>query len=176
MRAKGAIWHFLVFGVIAICLGVVLTVLSAVDILPDSSSRAGAFWSWLTCGESGSATLRNVGLLLLALVGLPFAMWRTIVAGPPSRHSGERATEREIPDSRRDGGPRLPNCASRRHRCSSAPRKGGSGPVPSSGHAILLCIPPSCRSVAQRSHWAGQSCYRLYSSWWPLRCMRTPRC
>ena len=80
MRAKGAIWHFLVFGVIAICLGVVLTVLSAVDILPDSSSRAGAFWSWLTCGESGSATLRNVGLLLLALVGLPFAMWRTIVA------------------------------------------------------------------------------------------------
>ena len=44
MRAKGAIWHFLVFGVIAICLGVVLTVLSAVDILPDSSSRAGAFW------------------------------------------------------------------------------------------------------------------------------------
>ena len=38
------------------------------------------FWNWLTAGESGSATLRNIGLLLLTLIGLPFAIWRTWVA------------------------------------------------------------------------------------------------
>ena len=176
MRAKGAIWHFLVFGVIAICLGVVLTVLSAVDILPDSSSRAGAFWSWLTCGESGSATLRNVGLLLLALVGLPFAMWRHHRGGPPSRHSGERATEREIPDSRRDGGPRLPNCASRRHRCSSAPpqRRIRSStifrPCDSSVHSSVM---PQRRTTKPLGR---PELLQALLSWWPLRCMRTPRC
>lgn len=37
-------------------------------------------WLWLSEGESGSATLRNLGLFVVALVGLPFAMWRTVVA------------------------------------------------------------------------------------------------
>ena len=39
------------------------------------------FWRWLTAGESGSATLRNLGLLILATIGMPFAIWRSVVAG-----------------------------------------------------------------------------------------------
>ena len=39
------------------------------------------FWEWLNNGESGSATLRNIGLLILATIALPFAIWRSIVAG-----------------------------------------------------------------------------------------------
>ena len=53
---------------------IVLTiVLASTNSLED-------FSSWLSYGESGSATLRNVGLLVLAIIGLPFAIWRTIVA------------------------------------------------------------------------------------------------
>ena len=44
------------------------------------ASRAECCWYWLTYGESGSATLRNLALLVFGLIGLPFAMWRTIVA------------------------------------------------------------------------------------------------
>ena len=41
----------------------------------------GIFLAWLTKGESGSATIRNIGLLVLAVVGMPFAIWRSVVAG-----------------------------------------------------------------------------------------------
>ena len=44
-------------------------------------NRLDNFWSWLTDGESGSATLRNLGLLVLATIGMPFAIWRSVVAG-----------------------------------------------------------------------------------------------
>ena len=44
------------------------------------STGADYFWNWVSEGESGSATLRNVGLFVAALIGLPFAMWRTVVA------------------------------------------------------------------------------------------------
>ena len=41
-------------------------------------------WVWLTSvpdgGESGSATVRNLGLVGFALVGLPLAVWRSIVS------------------------------------------------------------------------------------------------
>ena len=45
---------------------------------------AGGAWvscpAWLTGGESASTTLRNLGLLLAAAIGLPLAIWRSIVA------------------------------------------------------------------------------------------------
>ena len=47
-------------------------------------SAAGAAWvacpGWLTGGESASTTLRNLGLILAAAIGLPLAMWRSTVA------------------------------------------------------------------------------------------------
>ena len=36
--------------------------------------------TWLTRGESGSTTIRNVGLVILAAVGLPLAIWRSVIA------------------------------------------------------------------------------------------------
>ena len=38
------------------------------------------FWDWLTDGESGSATIRNLGLVLAAIIALPLAIWRGVVA------------------------------------------------------------------------------------------------
>ena len=45
---------------------------------------AGAAWVacpvWLTGGESASTTLRNIGLIIAAAIGLPLALWRSTVA------------------------------------------------------------------------------------------------
>ena len=38
------------------------------------------FWDWLTAGESGSTTIRNLGLVIAAAIGLPLAIWRSKVA------------------------------------------------------------------------------------------------
>ena len=38
------------------------------------------FWDWLSVGESGSTTIRNLGLVLAAVVALPLAIWRSRVA------------------------------------------------------------------------------------------------
>ena len=38
------------------------------------------FWGWMSNGESGSTTIRNVALVLAGLVALPLAAWRGIVA------------------------------------------------------------------------------------------------
>ena len=37
-------------------------------------------WCWLSDGESGSTTVRNLGLMVAALIGLPIAIWRSLVA------------------------------------------------------------------------------------------------
>ena len=37
-------------------------------------------WRWLNEGESGSTTIRNLGLVIAAIVALPLAIWRSIVA------------------------------------------------------------------------------------------------
>lgn len=39
-----------------------------------------AFPAWLTGDESGSTTIRNLGLVILAAVGLPLAVWRSVIA------------------------------------------------------------------------------------------------
>ena len=38
------------------------------------------FPEWLTHGESASTTIRNLGLVVLAAVGLPLAVWRSVIA------------------------------------------------------------------------------------------------
>ena len=38
------------------------------------------FWEWLSDGESGSTTVRNVALVLAGVVALPLAIWRSVVA------------------------------------------------------------------------------------------------
>ena len=43
--------------------------------------RFDVFWRWMTDGESGSTTLRNIVILILAIIGMPFAIWRSVVAG-----------------------------------------------------------------------------------------------
>ena len=39
-----------------------------------------AFRDWLFSGESGSTTIRNLGLVLAGLIALPLAIWRGLVA------------------------------------------------------------------------------------------------
>ena len=38
------------------------------------------FWEWLSASESGSTTIRNLGLVIAAVVALPLAIWRSKVA------------------------------------------------------------------------------------------------
>ena len=38
------------------------------------------FWEWLSGGESGSTTVRNVALVLAGVIALPLAVWRSFVA------------------------------------------------------------------------------------------------
>ena len=38
------------------------------------------FWCWLSHGESNSTTIRNLSLVIAAIIGLPLAIWRSIVA------------------------------------------------------------------------------------------------
>lgn len=38
------------------------------------------FWDWLNAGESGSTTVRNFGLVIAAVIALPLAIWRSMVA------------------------------------------------------------------------------------------------
>ena len=39
------------------------------------------YWDWLRAGESGSTTIRNVGLLIGAIIAMVLAVWRSRVAG-----------------------------------------------------------------------------------------------
>ena len=43
-------------------------------------SLAAIFWEWLSGGESGSTTMRNVALVGAGLAALPLALWRGVVA------------------------------------------------------------------------------------------------
>ena len=37
-------------------------------------------WEWLNGGDSGSTTVRNVALVLMGVIALPLALWRSVVA------------------------------------------------------------------------------------------------
>ena len=39
------------------------------------------YWDWLRAGETGSTTIRNIGLLVGAFIAMVLAVWRSLVAG-----------------------------------------------------------------------------------------------
>ena len=51
------------------------------------------YWDWLSAGESGSTTVRNVGLVIAAVIALPLAIWRSIVS---ERQAHTARTQSEI--------------------------------------------------------------------------------
>ncbi len=79
-RERRGIRRRTVVRVIATLVGAGLLFTLFLSNVTVSSPGGYYFWNWLSEGESGSATLRNVGLFVVALIGLPFAMWRTVVA------------------------------------------------------------------------------------------------
>ena len=61
---SGGLWvTMLVVGLLAV--GLVLSIV---------------LWDWLSVGESGSSTIRNLGLVIAGLIALPLAFWRSKVA------------------------------------------------------------------------------------------------
>ena len=65
---------------ITVLLGTGLLVIVLLGLMSTLSGGIDKWWTWLSADESGSVTLRNIGLFIVALIGLPFAMWRTVVA------------------------------------------------------------------------------------------------
>ena len=54
------------------------------------------FWDWLRDGESGSSTIRNIGLLVGGVVAIAFAVWRSRVAerqAATAQHQAEIALQ-----------------------------------------------------------------------------------
>ena len=77
---------------------------------------AGAAWvacpAWLTGGESASTTLRNLGLVLAAAIGLPLAMWRSTVAerqAEAARRQSDTAVQALLNDRFQKGAEMLGN-------------------------------------------------------------------
>ena len=54
------------------CVAIATVVLSIVLLI--------VFWEWLSGGESGSTTIRNIALVAAGLIALPLAIWRGLVA------------------------------------------------------------------------------------------------
>ncbi len=48
-------------------------------------------WSWLSAGESGSAVIRNLGVVVLAVIALPLAIWRAAVADRQAKAARQQA-------------------------------------------------------------------------------------
>ena len=53
-------------------------------------------WDWLSGSESGSTTIRNVGLVIAGLVALPLAIWRGIVADRQSAAARRQAEAAQL--------------------------------------------------------------------------------
>lgn len=77
---------------------------------------AGAAWvacpAWLTGGESASTTLRNLGLILAAAIGLPLAIWRSTVAerqADATRRQSDTAVQMLLNDRFQKGAEMLGN-------------------------------------------------------------------
>ena len=53
------------------------------------------FWDWLSDGESGSTTIRNLGLVIGGAIALAIAGWRSVVADRQSRAAQRQAETAE---------------------------------------------------------------------------------
>ena len=51
-----------------------------VFVLIAATALSIMFWCWLSDGESNSTTIRNLSLVIAAIIGLPLVIWRSIVA------------------------------------------------------------------------------------------------
>ena len=49
-------------------------------------------WNWLTNDESGSATIRNIGLVIAGSLAVPLAIWRAVVADKQASSAQHQAT------------------------------------------------------------------------------------
>ena len=72
LKSVSGIIRFLSRGIIV--MGVFLCIVIAAVVLLI------VFWEWLGAGESGSSTIRNVGLVVAGLIALLLALWRSDVA------------------------------------------------------------------------------------------------
>lgn len=77
---------------------------------------AGVIWmkfpEWLTSGESASTTLRNMGLIVAAAIGLPLAIWRSVIAerqANAARRQSEIATQNQLNERFQKGAEMLGN-------------------------------------------------------------------
>ena len=68
-----------------VVIAVVLCVAIAIAVLVLAS----VFWEWMSTGESGSSTIRNVGLVVAGLIALPLALWRSDVADRQAKTAQE---------------------------------------------------------------------------------------
>ena len=59
--------------------GLQFTALSVI-LLVTAGVLSGVFWDWLSDGESGSTTVRNIGLVTGGVLAILLAAWRSIVA------------------------------------------------------------------------------------------------
>ena len=57
---------------------IAVVILAALTI---GTALSWVFWDWLRDGESGSSTVRNIGLLVGAIIAMVLAVWRSRVAG-----------------------------------------------------------------------------------------------
>ena len=71
MRLRERVWILALLVLLVVC-GVVLSLVFC--DWPET------FWDWFTNGESGSSTIRNLGLVLAGIIALPLAIWRGVVA------------------------------------------------------------------------------------------------
>ena len=60
---------------------VILAALVAGAVLAIVASQRPGFRNWLIADESGSTTIRNIGLLVGGVVAIALAVWRSRVAG-----------------------------------------------------------------------------------------------
>ena len=49
------------------------------------------YWDWLHDKEPGSTTVRNLGLIVAAIIAFPLAIWRSIVADRQSKTAQQQS-------------------------------------------------------------------------------------
>ena len=84
------------------------------------------FWDWLDGTESGSTTVRSLGLLVVAIIGVASGHLAQQSGRTPSRHSAAWITGRTLSDGCANVGQRRASGPSRRHLRPSAFGPGAS--------------------------------------------------
>ena len=83
--SKSVSWLLRLLNRHKVVIAVVLCVAIAIAVLV----LALVFWEWLNAGESGSSTIRNVGLIVAGPIALYIAIWRSLVADRQAKTAQE---------------------------------------------------------------------------------------